>query len=668
MALARETTALARRGGTDPYGDTLMRAVAAALSRLEQIALAARRGINACPEIDCLRGRLPPGAISRAVQRAQALNVGADEVLVTQGLITREAYCRALAKYLGMRFVNLDGLSRRDCPASPDLLLRAPNAGMLPLLRGTEPLWAIAPRGLAARHLINLARKDSDLRQRTLITSPEHMSRFVHRCVPDAIAWESTERLRTTEPLLSAGTRGWRGRLIALTLLSCLAGALAFAPGPSLLVIQVFVSVVFFAWSALRMVTLVSRRTAPETEPSSLSIAGRDLPTYTVLVAAYREAAALPDLVEALRALDYPAEKLSIILVLEPDDWQTHDAVAALRLGPQFELIVAPAAGPRTKPKALNAALPFARGELTVVFDAEDTPEPDQLRRAAATFMADDSGRLACLQARLTIDNTDDSWLAGLFTAEYAGLFDVMLPGLGARGLPIPLGGSSNHFRTRILREVAGWDAHNVTEDADIGTRLARRGYRIGVLQSSTYEEAPAKPGPWLRQRTRWLKGWMQTWSVHMRRPLCLLREMGPAGFATFQLLFIGTVVAALLQPLAWLLIFVAMVGDWLPADHPDLAWFHLSALAGGYAVSMALAIAGLARRRLGRLTYLMPLMIGHWVLLSVAAWRAAAQLLRDPYRWDKTEHGVGRTSRRIQPSRSTDSAAVQSPLLRDAA
>ena len=189
-------------------------------------------------------------------------------------------------------------------------------------------------------------------------------------------------------------------------------------------------------------------------------------------------------------------------MALEPDDEETREAIARLKLGPPFEVVIAPENGPRTKPKALNAALPFVRGTFVAVYDAEDRPEPDQLRLALEAFVAGD-GRLACVQARLTIDNTADSWLARLFTAEYAGLFDVYLPGLSAWRLPLPLGGSSNHFRASVLRRIGAWDPYNVTEDADLGMRLARFGYRAAIIPSTTYEEAPARYGGWLRQRTR---------------------------------------------------------------------------------------------------------------------------------------------------------------------
>jgi cellulose synthase/poly-beta-1,6-N-acetylglucosamine synthase-like glycosyltransferase len=200
---------------------------------------------------------------------------------------------------------------------------------------------------------------------------------------------------------------------------------------------------------------------------------------------------------------------LDIKFVLEADDHETRRAIDRLRLGTPFETRIAPAGGPRTKPKALNAALPFVRGSFVAVYDAEDRPEPDQLRMALEAFAANGE-RLACVQAQLTIDNTADSWLTRVFTAEYAGLFDVFLPGLAAWRLPLPLGGSSNHFRRAVLLQIGAWDPYNVTEDADLGMRLARLGYFTGMIRSTTYEEAPARFHPWLRQRTRWFKGWMR--------------------------------------------------------------------------------------------------------------------------------------------------------------
>jgi len=334
--------------------------------------------------------------------------------------------------------------------------------------------------------------------------------------------------------------------------------------------------------------------------------------------------------------------------IVEPDDRETRAALAALQLGPPFEIITAPAIGPRTKPKALNVALPFIRGSFTVVYDAEDRPEPDQLRRAFAAFMAS-RGRVGCVQASLTIDNTADNWLSRLSTAAYAGQFDVLLPGLAAHDLPFPLGGSSNHFRTAVLRRVGGWDPYNVTEDADLGIRICRLGYRSVAIPTATYEEAPTRFMPWLKQRTRWYKGWMQTWLVHMRRPRDLLRELGAAGTLAFQLLLAGNVLAALVHPLfmavlAYLLL-TRTPGEAFAALGPGAPLF-VATLLIGYASAALIDAVGLYRRGLLNHGWALLLTPFYWFLLSLAAWRALTQLLRDPQRWEKTEHGLGKTSR----------------------
>jgi glycosyltransferase XagB len=234
-----------------------------------------------------------------------------------------------------------------------------------------------------------------------------------------------------------------------------------------------------------------------------------------------------------------------------------------------------------------------------------------------------------------------------VFTAEYAGLFDVFLPGLAAWHLPLPLGGSSNHFRTDVLQRIGAWDPYNVTEDADLGMRLARFRYRTAVIPSTTYEEAPAHFGPWLRQRTRWFKGWIQTWLVHMRSPVRLARELRPSGFAVFQLLVGGTVLAALVHGLFAARLIWTLAN--MPADDAMaqvLFGFDAAALMSGYLISAALGLIGLARRRLLGCAWALLLMPLYWLLLSVAAWRAIFQIVRDPYRWEKTEHGLAHTSR----------------------
>jgi cellulose synthase/poly-beta-1,6-N-acetylglucosamine synthase-like glycosyltransferase len=529
-------------------------------------------------------------------------------------------------------------------------MLQAPKAGMLPLLSDDELIWVIAPSGRNVRHVISFIGAHPELRWQVVITSPAHLRRFVRRHADHALGEQAADWLRDRYPVCSAAASMPRRWILSAAIAAAAIFGLVMAPAASLIALQVAVSVVFLAWTGLRVMGMLL---PPAAAAKPLRLDEAALPVYTIIVALYREATAVPGLIESLRALEYPLEKLDVKLVLEADDPQTRLAVAAMELRPPFEVMFAPDVGPRTKPKALNAALAFARGEFTVIFDAEDRPQPGQLREALTAFQADRTGELACVQARLAIDNTSDSWLAALFAAEYAGQFDVLLPGLASLNLPLPLGGSSNHFRTSILRQAGAWDAYNVTEDADLGTRLARLGYRTGVIASTTQEEAPTHFEPWLKQRTRWLKGWMQTWQVHMRQPWRLVRDLGIAGFTTFQLMLIGTVLAALLQPIvvgfiiAGSLIELAAIVPAGVNDWPILGALHWSALAAGYLASVALALAGLVRRRLRWIIWLLPLMLVHWAFLSIAAWRALHQLCRDPYRWEKTEHRLGRRPRR---------------------
>ena len=599
------------------------------------------------PELDCLRGRLPVAVLSAAERRAATVGVSADRVLIATGGVDEESYIRAFAAAHGIGFLAIDEAPRALCACDDDRLLHGVAAGLLPLADGEG--WLIAPRHVAARRLAALFARHPEWARSIRLTTPARLHRFGLRHGAAALGRHAAGALRRAHPHLSAAALApsLRAVLAAGTVAAgCIAAATTW-PAAALLAAGLACTTILLAWSALRLAALF----VPDTPVPLPRVPDRDLPLYTILVALHREAAVLPGLVAALRALDYPPEKLDIKLVLEADDGETRAAAARLALAAPFEIWLAPAAGPRTKPKALNAALPFARGAFTVIYDAEDRPDPDQLRRAVAAFAAA-GPRTACLQARLTIDNTADGLLARLFTAEYAGLFDVLLPALSAWNLPLPLGGSSNHFRTDVLRKAGGWDPHNVTEDADLGIRLARLGWRTGMIAASTYEEAPATLPAWIRQRTRWMKGWMQTWLVHMRSPRRLCRELGPAGFLTVQLVVAGSVLSALVHPL-WLALLLAGSGRGLLFATDASAWLHgVTALAmagfvAGYGATILLGLTGLARRGLlasAPALFAIPI---YWLLLSFAAWRGLYQLLRDPFRWEKTEHGRARTSRR---------------------
>ncbi len=600
-----------------------------------------------CPEIECVRRLLPWQTIAWAECRASEIGVGADRVLITAGLISEEHYLAALAAWLGVGYLPLENVPRLACPLGDLRLIDAAQAGVLPLTWADELIWVFAPRYLAARTLIRFVSRSPHLAHRIRLTSSGQLSRFIARHGDAALGAIADRRLSTQWPQFSAAPHRRRPPLmLAATAFAVIAIGYLF-PDPMRIAIEAALAFGFLGWLALRIVG--SFLTPPLVRP--VRIDDRHLPVYTIIVALYREAAAVEDLIRTLHELDYPAEKLDIKLAVEADDIETGIALLRLDLGPPFEIVTAPDAGPRTKPKALNAALALARGTFTAVYDAEDRPEPDQLRRTLDVFLRNGDD-LACVQASLTIDNTDDSWLARLFTAEYAAQFDLFLPGLAALELPLPLGGSSNHFRTAALRRAGAWDSYNVTEDADLGMRLARFGYRSAIVRSSTYEEAPIKCGPWLRQRTRWFKGWMQTWLVHMRSPHRLFADLGLTGFMSFQLVVGGSVLAALIHPLV-LAGFLYSYFAGLPFFGNNgplittLAWIYGIALAAGYLTSIYLGLRGLKRRGLLRVSGWLMAVPLHWLLLSAAAWRALYQLLRKPQLWEKTEHGLARSSRR---------------------
>jgi glycosyltransferase XagB len=353
----------------------------------------------------------------------------------------------------------------------------------------------------------------------------------------------------------------------------------------------------------------------------------------------------LPILANALRNLDYPTSRLDIKLVLEAGDTETIDAAMNLGLEAIFEIVRVPPSQPQTKPKACNYALRFARGEYLVIFDAEDKPEPDQLRKVVAAFRRAPHN-VACIQCRLNYYNRDENWLTRLFTLDYSLWFDLMLPGLERLGIPIPLGGTSNHFKMNVLRELHAWDPFNVTEDADLGIRMTQKGYGVMLIDSTTYEEANVSQPNWIRQRSRWIKGYMQTFLVHTRRPMHLLRTIGPLGMLGFIFFIGGTVLFSLLNPVFWAMFVFFTITHTVGLDYlfPSvllyIALFNL--LAGNGLFIFVMMLAPFRRNWLELVPFSLTV-IWYWALMSIAAWKAAWQLLAKPFYWEKTTHGLSK-------------------------
>ena len=421
-------------------------------------------------------------------------------------------------------------------------------------------------------------------------------------------------------------------------------GAALFPQAAALILNALFLTFTL-AVLALRAVVLhLSLRRPPHRSPDRAaltSLAEGALPVVTILCPAYREAAGVPPLLRALARLDYPMDRLDVKLLLERDDRDTIDVARAQNPPFPLDVVVVPEGEPRTKPKACNHGLWSARGDLLVIYDAEDRPEPGQLRLAARAF-ADGPPEVACLQARLNYYDRERTWVTRLFAIEYALLFDLVLPGLDRLGAPLPLGGTSNIFRTDALIEVGGWDAYNVTEDADLGLRLAHWGYRARTIPSTTYESATPRAAPWMRQRSRWIKGYLQTWLVHMRRP----PRAGRLRHAlTLHLLVGAVVVAALLNPVFWALfglsLFVPSLQlDWLFPE-PLGTMAALALLAGNGFQVWLFMLAPLRRGWVDLVGYGLSAP-AYWALQSAAGYKAAWQFVTRPFYWEKTEHGAG--------------------------
>lgn len=368
-----------------------------------------------------------------------------------------------------------------------------------------------------------------------------------------------------------------------------------------------------------------------------------DWPVYSVLVPMYREPAIVPHMLGALLAMDYPRERMDVLFLLEEEDHATREAFARRDLPASFRVIVAPDSFPRTKPKACNLGLHLARGRYLVIYDAEDRPEPDQLKKAVRGF-EEVGPEVVCLQSRLNFYNPRQNLLTRWFAAEYSSWYDLYLPGLAKVDAPIPLGGTSNHFKIDVLRRLMGWDAYNVTEDCDLGVRLCRAGYSTRMLDTTTWEEACASLPFWIRQRTRWIKGYLQTYLVHMRRPVRLLRELGLRRFLHFQLLIGGSFVCFLLNPLFWALalLWFAVRPAGLDALFPGPV-FALGALClfVGNFVFVYVNLLGCFRRGRDGLMWANLLAPLYWALMSFSGWRAFLQFFSNPFYWEKTQHGL---------------------------
>jgi cellulose synthase/poly-beta-1,6-N-acetylglucosamine synthase-like glycosyltransferase len=455
------------------------------------------------------------------------------------------------------------------------------------------------------------------------------------------------DNLREDDPVHSAAISvlGWQ-RWVFWSILLLVIGCAVWRP---MITAVVLVGICTFAY----VVTMIDRvtifrqglasRAIVITDEEARAIPDADLPRYTILVPAYGEPEVVGDLIGAMAALEYPLDKLQVLLLLEADDDVTIQAAKGTVESDAISIVLVPPAEPRTKPKACNYGLYFATGDIVTIYDAEDRPEPLQLRRVVAAF-----GRLpdnvACVQAKLVYHNGHQNMLTAWFTAEYRLWFGYLLPGMMRTASPIPLGGTSNHLRREVLDEIGAWDPFNVTEDADLGLRIAASGYHTAVIDSSTLEEANSDAINWIRQRSRWYKGYLQTWLVQVRRPVQLYRTIGWRNFVRFNLVLAGTPIISVLNLVFWLITLIWFLGQ-PPLVEAVFPWYiyfpALAALVGGNAATLYMNMITLREDDRADLLSAALTVPVFWLMMSVAAAKGCYQLIRNPSYWEKTAHGL---------------------------
>jgi cellulose synthase/poly-beta-1,6-N-acetylglucosamine synthase-like glycosyltransferase len=592
------------------------------------------------------RGALREDQLLEALRAQQRTAARLGDVVSRRGLASARDVAGAAAEQAGRAFADLGVEPLDPAIGDPKLLAVCLEHGMAPWRREGSRLRFVAGDVVQARRglrLLGIAEQPDTL----AICDAETIAQALAAAHPDPVAQRAADR---APEMMSVRRRDRPMRRAGLALACLLAALLWFWPMAGLAALFA-AALLMNALNAVLRVAALDRALRARPDPraevpeGALSLTKRLKPRkFTILVPLYHEADAAPVILDALTRLDWPPELLDVKLITEADDQTTRDTLRALNPPPYCQILTAPPGGPRTKPKALNFALDFAEGDVIGVYDAEDRPEPDQLRRVDA-ILRDAPPEVACVQARLSYYNVHDSWLTRCFTIEYAIWFDVLLGGYRDLGLPLPLGGTSVFFRREALMRLGGWDAHNVTEDADLGMRLARMGYRCEVTGSTTYEEASSRPVQWIRQRSRWLKGYLATWLTHMRRPARLWREMGPRGFLGFQAIFLGAFAAYLGMPLFWAVWGLSLAGfaPAFAAQIPDaLLWSVAAVQLIGWAAMLVAAFAATERRGARQLWPWIPTLLVYWPMGAVAAWIAVAELILAPTLWRKTRHGLG--------------------------
>ncbi|MCC7450929.1 MAG: glycosyltransferase [Anaerolineae bacterium] len=596
------------------------------------------------------KGLLSQDDLNRALN-IQALAGGSvGSILIRLGLLRQQHVYQALADLWDCTFVDLRRKRIRRSLARRFDSTELINRCFIPLKRKGASVDVVTAYRPTDELTEKICRTLNVERVNYFVATEADILRAINRVFRDRLLKRAVLRLYYRNPHESAYTIMTPQQFVVFIAL-LMAGLLLFVAAPvrTLITVSLTLNIGFFLSVlfkfAMTMTGARFERMEPVTDAEVAQLRDDELPTYTILLPVYREANIVGLLTQNLRSIDYPASKIQVLLLLEEDDQETIQAAYEADPPEWITFVFVPHGLPKSKPKACNVGLLFAKGEYLVIYDAEDRPEPDQLKKAVAAFRKGPAN-LICVQAALNYFNARENLLTRLFTLEYSYWFDYMLAGLDYFRFPIPLGGTSNHFRTDILRQLGGWDPFNMTEDADLGMRAAANGYVVGVLNSTTYEEANTRVGNWIRQRSRWIKGYMQTVLVYSRNPRQLIQFAGWRNFFGFVMLIAGTPLTFLCVLPLWLL-----YGVWLLTRNaaldalfpPIILYMGLFNFLLGNGLMIYLNMLAIFKRRYYDLLLFSLLNPFYWLLHSIAAYKALWQLFTRPFFWEKTDHGLSR-------------------------
>jgi len=602
------------------------------------------------PELLVKDGFLSPHDRDHIQDYAQRFDLSFLKVALSYGYVSRKNYRRSI-NHAGYEFQHIRDLEYdEDVLKEIDLAFADAHLAIPLRIENNKVITVMADP--TNRLCIDFVRLTYHLEPEILLADDLEITWLSHKLLGGSHVKTAVFELLDNDPNSSALTTFTNPQLIFFFLVACsMAYGAVYHFKELLVILNIILSTFFLVAIVFKLfLSLVGSRFElyqAVTKEELKHLDEDDLPVYTILLPVYKEDILIKKLIWNLRSLDYPREKLDVKLLIEEDDHKTLNAVRNLDFPAVFEVVIVPYHQPKTKPKACNYGLLFARGKYLTIYDAEDIPDTDQLKKVVTLFNKLPE-QYICVQSALNYFNRNENFLTRMFTLEYSFWFDYMLPGLDTLDIPIPLGGTSNHFKIEALRDLGAWDPFNVTEDADLGVRAYAKGYKVAIVNSTTYEEANNEPFNWIRQRSRWIKGYMQTYLVHMRNPVRLWKKVGWKGFLGFNFFVGATPITFLIYPIL-LFIFLAYVLFNISSIHllfPDWVLFiSIFNLMVGNILMIYVNMMAVFKRRFYELILFAIANPIYWLLHSAAAYRGLYQLIVKPFYWEKTNHGLSKVN-----------------------